>query len=70
MALPHLPPLTAFFAGAETYYYKFKGGGGILRGGAYAASVLKQGVHMHPLPYGSARLWGGGGEIFNLKIMY
>ena len=43
--LPHLPPLTAFF--------KFQGG--ILRGGAYAPNVLKQGVHMHPLPHGSAR---------------
>ena len=30
-------------------------GGGILRGGAYAPPVLKQWVHMHPLPHGSAR---------------
>ena len=25
-SLPHLPPLTAFSAGAETYYFKFQGG--------------------------------------------
>ena len=34
LSLPHLPPLTAFSAGAETYYFKFQGG--ILSGGAYA----------------------------------
>ena len=53
--LPHLPPpLTDFSAGAETYYLNFRRG--ILRDGAYAPPVLKQGVNMHPLPHGSASL--------------
>ena len=46
------PPWQLFSAGAETYYFKFRGG--ILTGGAYAPPVLKQGVHMHTMLHGCA----------------
>ena len=56
LSLPHLPPPDSFFsAGAETYYFKFQGGG-ILSGEAYAPPVLKQGGHMHTVPHSCARL--------------
>ena len=49
---PSAPPPGQFFsAGAETYYFKFQGGG-ILTGGEYAPPVFKQ--HMHPLPQNCA----------------
>ena len=68
-SLPHLPPpLTVFSAGAETYYFKFQGGG-ILTGGAYSqvGHTHRWGIcptcfetggayAMHPLPHGCARL--------------
>ena len=44
-------PHDSFFQqGAETYYFKFQGGGGILTEGAYAPPVLKQKVHMLRTP--------------------
>ena len=41
----HLAPLTAFFSRGGNILFQISGGGGRLRGGAYAPPVLKQGMH-------------------------
>jgi hypothetical protein len=67
--LPHLPSPDSFFQQEQKHTISnFREG--ILRGGAYAPPVLKQGVHMHPLPYGSARLCSGypNKSVFMLRI--
>jgi hypothetical protein len=49
LSLPYLPPLTAFFSWGRNILFQ-------ISGGAYAPPVLKQGLHMHTLPHGCARL--------------
>jgi hypothetical protein len=53
---PSAHPWQLFFSRGRNILFKISGRG-ILRGGAYAPPVLNQGVHMHSLPHGSARLW-------------